>query len=1022
MENMKPAACSGCPLFSSRRVLSRGDSKAPIFLLGDFPTLSSPYGGEPFQDRPGIVINTALRRLKAMYTKADNGVERWSKLGVFKGYAAQCATDDKPKKAVVVQCRAYLEADLRRIQPKLIITFGADALRGVVPTLKSRFDDVRGTFLETTLHDTSKDGRASIQPIRVLPTFSPKAVLAQPGLFDELVRDLRRGFLFVEGKEEHTRFTEEELREAYRFPRTVEAVRQLCQEIIDYANEGEPADRHLIAVDTETSTLEPYDPTAKIICISFAWAAKKAATIMLDHPRGWWTAEELDQVKYHVCRVLACSKPKVLHNEKFDRQMIVHCYGWPLENVVWDTMCGEHLIEEDKRGVYGLKDLTRARLPAYAGYDDKVTTMREEHGGKTRAEEGKRFRKATEKYKQALNEYTEKAEIYEQEFAEYLKELDAWNQRREKEKERAAEARKAGEPNKKLRSMRKDVIGKKPRKPLKPRRPEEPVHQEPFDYTMIPIDELELYAAIDSDVTRQHVLHQSKRMNLEYKRDVAARAKVQNATPVPGPVKRLMGAHVIPTSKTLSAMEFTGFPVDLTYLEELDAKLATTLEQTEKELFDLAGGPFLVSSPQDVNRIMFSHGFHDEKTGASVTVPITEDLGRTKRGQIKSDEKTLLYIANTHAYSFPKKVIQYRKAAKARSPFLINVREHAVIDGRMHPTFHINGTSTGRSSSSGENMQNIPKKLAGHNIKKIFVPPEGYTLIDTDAKGAEIRVFAAYSLDKRLIQAINDGLDTHSFFTSEVFGIPYKEVELMRKISDDLYAKKQKGIPFDQSLLDQADAIVKKRTNCKRVVFGTLYGAAAPKIAETAGISIKEAKEVIAKMFDMFPSIPAYIKRTEMEVRMFKGVYTKCGRKRRFPMADVRAFSSRCFRQAVNCKIQSTSSDIILWVLNQIFPIVTNDMRGFFHATVHDSIVFSLPPEYTSQVKDLMYEHGTRRVAQEFPWLPIAFLWDIDAGSNYGECASIDKYLAGLTHDTAQEQEEVITDEEVRNELEQLAN
>jgi uracil-DNA glycosylase family 4 len=956
-----------------------------------------------------------------MYMKADNGVERWKNLEVFKSYAVQCATDDKPNKAITVQCRHFLNQNLRRIQPKLVVAFGADAMRTMLPGTKNKFDDVRGAFLETTQH-TQMHGQASVQPVKLLTTFSPKAVLAQPGLFDEMVRDLRRGFLFVEGREEHTKFSEEELREAYRFPRTVEAVRQLCQEIIDYSNPGEPPDRHLIAVDTETSTLEPYDPTAKIICISFAWAAQKAATIMLDHPRGWWTPEELDQVKYHVCRVLACGKPKVLHNDKFDRQMIVHCYGWPLENVIWDTMGGEHLIEEDKRGVYGLKNLTRSRLPAYAGYDDKVTTMRDEHGGKTRAEEGKRFRKATEKYQQALKEYLPRAEAHEQEFTVYLREVDQWEQRKRKEKERAAAARKAGETDKSLRKMRSDVIGKKPKKPLKPRRPVEPEHQEPFDYTMIPVEDLELYAGIDADVTRQHVLHQNKRLDLEYKRDVAARKKVQNAEPVPRPVKRLMGYHVTPTSKTFASMEFTGFPIDLTYLEDLDAKLEKTVNETERELFEMAGGPFKTSSPQDVNRILFLHGFKDMETGETVTVPITDDMGRTQKGQIQSNEKNLLYIANTYKYAFPKKVIQYRKASKARSPFLTNVREHAVIDGRMHPSFHLNGTSTGRSSSSGENMQNIPKILAGHNIKKIFVPPPGYTLIDTDARGAEIRIFAAYSHDERLIRAINDGLDTHSFFTSEVFGVPYDEVQHMRQVSDDLYALKLEGKPFDQTLLDKANAIVKKRTNCKRVVFGTLYGAAAPKIAETAGISLKEAKEVIAKMFDMFPSIPAYIKRTEMEVRLFKGVYTKCGRKRRFPMSDIRAFSSRCFRQAVNFKIQSTSSDIVLWVLNQIFPIVTQDLKGFFHATVHDSVVFSVPHAYTSQVGDLMHEYGTKRVAQEFPWLPVEFLWDVEAGLNYGECTSIDKYLAGMTHDIQKQEEEVITDQEVRNELEQLAN
>jgi DNA polymerase-1 len=190
----------------------------------------------------------------------------------------------------------------------------------------------------------------------------------------------------------------------------------------------------------------------------------------------------------------------------------------------------------------------------------------------------------------------------------------------------------------------------------------------------------------------------------------------------------------------------------------------------------------------------------------------------------------------------------------------------------------------------------------------------------------------------------------------------------------------------------------------------------AAKIAETAGISKEEAQKVIDMMFEMFPSIPAYINATHREVQLLKWVCTYTGRKRRFPLASERMFRSRCFRQAVNFKIQSTSSDIVLWVMNKIFPIVKNDMRGQFHATVHDSIVFSVPHAYISQVKGLMQEYGTKRVKQEFPWLPVPFLWDVEVGPSYGEVADVDKYLQGQKeHDKTPE--EVVSDEEIKTEI-----
>lgn len=999
----KPRTCERCPYYARRWVPGVGSASAPIMFVGDFPTTSTPPGGEPFSDRKGIILRTALRQVENMYRVATGGIQRWASLPVYKTHAVQCVCDEKVlKKEAVIQCvNVHLNTRIATIQPRVIVVFGAKAFKALdIPKLK--FNDIRGSFCDYR-YTTSAGSQVS----RVFVTFSPEAVLAKPGIYDELIRDLKAAFIFAEGRKV-PKIPVEELTKAYEIPKTVEDVERVCNLIINYAQPGKnPAD-HLISVDSETSSLEMYDPNAKAIMASFAWGPGKAAAILMDHPKAHWTPDEAQRVRDAVRHVIECDKPKVLHNDKFDRQVFCfnHNYGWDLKNVVWDTLLGEHLLEEDKKGNYGLKILTRTRLPAYADYDDKVTELRDAHGGKTRGQEGKRYRKALVKYEEDMEEMRLPLAQYALDVAKYEKDLAAWNEQR-------AQARTEASATKSRVSKAK--YGPKPAKPKKVHAPQMPVHQEPFDYTMIPIDQLSLYAGIDADVCRQHVEHQNNRMDAEYKRDLEVRQRHRFSAPPP--IKRLMKRHCIPLSKTLAQMEFTGFLVDLKYVSQLDADLRIKIRQTETELH-MAAGEFNIASPKDVYKILFQEGFYEARLGRKVNVNLTDDLRRTATGQIKTDEKLLLYVHNTFGHEFPKKLLTYRKATKARNPFLVNVYEQAQFDGRMHSQFHIPGTSTGRLSSTDENLQNIPKKLAGFNIKKIFVAPDdSMVLVNTDAKGAEIRLFTAYSGDEKLIKAILAGMDTHSYFVSQVWKeYTYQDVENARALVDTWYSGDKS---CGEGAFKDAEALDRRRTNCKRVVFGTLYGALAKKIAETAGIPEAEAQDVIDLMFKMFPTIPSYIQSTHNEVTLCGGVYTKTGRKRRFPLGTVGAFQSRSYRQAVNFKIQSTSSDIVLWVLNQVAPIIVRDLQGQLHATVHDSITFSVPKKYLAQVPDIMYKYGTANVAKEFPWLPVPFIWDIEAGLNYGEVINIKKYLEGtnVQQEIAKQQEELITGGEIREEI-----
>jgi DNA polymerase-1 len=329
-------------------------------------------------------------------------------------------------------------------------------------------------------------------------------------------------------------------------------------------------------------------------------------------------------------------------------------------------------------------------------------------------------------------------------------------------------------------------------------------------------------------------------------------------------------------------------------------------------------------------------------------------------------------------------------------------------DGRMHTSFHVVGTATGRLSSSDENMQNIPKFIGEHNIKKIFIPtdPDTQVIVNADAKAAEVRLYAAYSKDKNLIGALNNGMDPHSFFASKVYdprivltGVPrelHKSTLGLIGIDEDHawnYDDFDNMGKFKKLDPDYYARLNKLRTNIKRVVFGILYGAGKKTIANTAGIPIEQAQAIIDVLFRMFPTIPEYMHTTKDQIALLHMVETFVGRRRRFAIKNMTHYmKAKAERQAVNFKIQSTSSDIVLGVLTDIDKPL-KELDSHLLITVHDSAVFEMPKKYLGQIEEFMEEYGVRRVAKKYPWLPVPFKWDTDVGPSYGELQSVDDYL-----------------------------
>jgi DNA polymerase-1 len=346
------------------------------------------------------------------------------------------------------------------------------------------------------------------------------------------------------------------------------------------------------------------------------------------------------------------------------------------------------------------------------------------------------------------------------------------------------------------------------------------------------------------------------------------------------------------------------------------------------------------------------------------------------------------------------------------------------LDGYLHTNYNQHGTNSGRLSSNDENMQNIPKRLAGVNIKKVFITDDdSYVFVNADAKGAEVRILTAYCKDQALIDSLNAGQDTHCFIASKIIEIVRKEagaagVLASMNLDDsflltyDDFANRDRIKDTDKRYGEMLD---KFRTAVKRVVFGILYGAGPQKIAETIGISLAQAQQLIDMLFTLFPSIKTYMEQTRWELKKFGLVETFFGRRRRFSVIGAPKYLlGRAERQTVNFKIQSTSSDIVMGRLVAIEEPL-KDLGGRLLLTVHDSIGFQIKKKYAAQLPDFIYTHLEKGAATAHPWLPVAFKWDYEVGPSYGELKSLDAYLKNTDiREYSNDAAEAYTEEEIR--------
>ena len=371
-----------------------------------------------------------------------------------------------------------------------------------------------------------------------------------------------------------------------------------------------------------------------------------------------------------------------------------------------------------------------------------------------------------------------------------------------------------------------------------------------------------------------------------------------------------------PLVPVLLEMEEIGVLVDRKMLTRQSGELAKTMAKLETKAHELAGGPFNLGSPKQLQQILFEQ----------LELPV---IRKTPKGQPSTAEDVLVELAND--YELPAVIIEYRSVSKLKStytdklPLQINKGT-----GRIHTSYHQAVAATGRLSSTDPNLQNIPIRTPeGRRIRQAFIAPKGQVLLAADYSQIELRIMAHLSADKGLLKAFAKELDVHRATAAEVF-----ELSL-----DDVTA-------------DQ-------RRSAKAINFGLMYGMSAFGLAKQLGISRGEAQAYVDLYFDRYPGVKAYMDNIRETASEQGYVETVFGRRLYLPEINARNAQRRQYaeRSAINAPMQGTAADIIKKAMITVDDWLKTDKPGArMIMQVHDELVFEVNEDKVDAVRARVIE------------------------------------------------------------------
>ena len=400
-----------------------------------------------------------------------------------------------------------------------------------------------------------------------------------------------------------------------------------------------------------------------------------------------------------------------------------------------------------------------------------------------------------------------------------------------------------------------------------------------------------------------------------------------------------------PMIKILSKLEIQGIKVDDSYLKKLSKKFETRLIKIEKEIYQISGKEFNIGSPKQLGEIIYN----DLKIAK---------LKKTKKGSLATSAKILEDLALT-GHKFPNLVLEWRQVSKLKSTYTDALQDHInEKTKRVHTSFLLAATNTGRLASSDPNLQNIPIKTSdGKEIRKAFIAEKNNTLISADYNQIEMRILADIADVKELKKAFKDNQDIHSLTASQIFSLP------INKISED------------------------QRRKAKAINFGIIYGITQYGLAKQISVSNDDAQEFINSYFKKFPEIKDYMQTTVKSCRK-KGYVTNIfGRRIHLRGINDKNFSVRSFqeRAAINAPIQGSAADIIRLAMINIDKILSKNQKAKMLLQIHDELIFECLKSDENKVKKLIKDAMVSVSSSEHHMFSIPLEVSINSGNNWGE-------------------------------------
>ncbi len=441
-------------------------------------------------------------------------------------------------------------------------------------------------------------------------------------------------------------------------------------------------------------------------------------------------------------------------------------------------------------------------------------------------------------------------------------------------------------------------------------------------FDRVPLDRATEYAAEDADVTLR--LHHALKPRL-----------------VPERLTTLYETIERPLVPVIADMEACGILVDRDVLKELSGDLASRLAELETEIHRMAGHPFNVGSPKQLGDVLFGEmGLQGGKKG--------------KTGAYSTDSATLEPLAE-QGHDIVQKVLDWRQFSKLKSTYTDSLQQQ--IDaktGRVHTSFSLAITNTGRLSSNDPNLQNIPIRTEeGRKIRRAFIAKPGHVLLSVDYSQIELRLVAEMAGIEALKHAFRENIDIHAMTASQVFGVP----------------------------LDQMTGEIRRKA--KAINFGIIYGISGFGLGRQLGIPAGEANAFIKKYLERFSELAAYMEQTKEFCRKNGYVTTLFGRRCHIQGITERNPARRQFaeRQAINAPIQGTAADIIKRAMVRIpAALATAGLQGRMLLQVHDELVFEVPEAEAAETSDVV-----RRVMEGAASLGVPLVAESGTGHSWAD-------------------------------------